>query len=93
MPNAFTPNGDNMNDLFRLKDVGLVRGFHMMVYNRLGQQIFETSNPEKGWDGTLNGIQQPSGTYVWFINYIDLENNPGVCERLCCVTEINHIIN
>jgi len=48
-----------------------------MVYNRLGQQIFETSNPEKGWDGTLNGIQQPSGTYVWLINYIDLENNPG----------------
>jgi len=77
MPNAFTPNGDNMNDLFRLKDVGLVRKFQMMVYNRLGQQIFETSNPEKGWDGTLNGIQQPSGTYVWLINYIDLENNPG----------------
>lgn len=77
MPTAFTPNGDNMNDVFRLKDAGLVKAFHLIIYNRLGQQVFETFTPEKGWDGTFNGIQQPSGTYVWFINYTDTENNKG----------------
>jgi gliding motility-associated-like protein len=75
MPTAFTPNHDNLNDVFMLKYPELVKEFHFIVYNRLGQKIFETTNSRKGWDGNLNGIPQPMGTYVWSINYTDADNN------------------
>lgn len=75
LPTAFTPNHDNLNDFFKVKYPGLVKEFHLMVYNRLGQKIFETTNSHQGWDGTLNGIPQPMGTYVWSANYTDADDN------------------
>src|SRR5207249_169952 len=45
MPTAFTPNHDNKNDLFRLKYPELVKTFHLVIYNRMGQKVFETTNP------------------------------------------------
>jgi len=75
VPTAFTPNQDHMNDLFRIKYPNIVKTVYIVVYNRLGQKIFETTDPHKGWDGTVNGIPQPMGTYVWRINYTDAENN------------------
>lgn|GEM_PF-1461563 len=78
MPTAFTPNGDNLNDVFKIRYPELVKSFQFAVYNRLGQKIFETTNPYKGWDGTINGIQQPMGTYIWTVKYTDIENNSEV---------------
>jgi len=75
VPTAFTPNQDHMNDFFRIKYPNIVKTVYIVVYNRLGQKIFETTDPHKGWDGTVNGIPQPMGTYVWRINYTDAENN------------------
>jgi len=75
MPTAFTPNNDNLNDLFRLKYPGIVKAIYLSVYNRMGQKIFETTDPYKGWDGTISGIQQPVGAYVWQMSYTDLNNN------------------
>jgi gliding motility-associated-like protein len=75
MPTAFTPNNDNLNDLFRLKHPNIVKAIHLSVYNRMGQKIFETTDPYKGWNGTINGIAQPIGTYVWQMNYTDINNN------------------
>jgi gliding motility-associated-like protein len=54
VPNAFTPNSDGRNDTFRpVVDYERVRMFSMVIYNRWGQQIFETTNPAEGWDGQM----------------------------------------
>jgi gliding motility-associated-like protein len=75
VPNAFTPNGDGANDVFRIRNPGLVRTFAMTIFNRWGQKVFETTDPYKGWDGTLGGRLQNSGNYVWNIHYTDIVGN------------------
>jgi gliding motility-associated-like protein len=75
MPTAFTPNGDNKNDFFRIKYPDLVKTLHMVVYNKMGQKIFETTDPYKGWDGTIKGLPQPMDTYIWQIEYTDMRNS------------------
>ncbi|MDQ6608377.1 MAG: gliding motility-associated C-terminal domain-containing protein, partial [Bacteroidota bacterium] len=44
---------------------------YFKVYNRWGQQVFQTNVKGKGWDGTINGLQQPSETYSWILECID----------------------
>ena len=73
MPNAFTPNNDGLNDLFRLKYPGFIKIFKMVVYNRWGEKINETTNPLNGWDGKYKGILQPMGNYIWIISYTDID--------------------
>lgn len=65
IPNAFTPNNDGHNDILKPTVFGNVIGYHFSVYNRWGQLVFQTSDLNKGWDGRLDGIPQPTGTYVW----------------------------
>jgi len=73
MPNAFTPNNDGLNDDFigaGFKD-GL-RNYTMQVWNRWGDQIFETNDPNQGWNGQVNnsGRNCPGGVYVYTVSYI-----------------------
>jgi gliding motility-associated-like protein len=78
-PNAFTPNGDGLNDLFRPKIPGEVTGYRFAIYNRWGQMIFETRDRNKAWDGATPGMQGSSGassltssnTYTWICVYTD----------------------
>lgn len=71
MPNAFTPNGDGKNDVFRIPPScsQVIQAF--AVYNRWGLKVFETANSSAGWDGTFAGQPQPAGAYVWQIQYQD----------------------
>jgi gliding motility-associated-like protein len=69
LPNAFTPNGDGKNDIFRPVFAGAVGVFRFAIYDRWGRQVFQSSSPSGGWDGTTGGNQQPAGTYVWFCQY------------------------
>jgi gliding motility-associated-like protein len=69
VPNAFTPNGDGLNEVFRAGFGENVINFKMEVYNRWGQKIFVSDNIKKGWDGRLNGKMQPQGVYIWMIEY------------------------
>jgi gliding motility-associated-like protein len=71
LPNAFSPNGDGVNDIFRAKVYDAVTDFRMAVYGRWGQLVFETNNPEMGWDGTQRGNQLPTGSYLWIVTYTD----------------------
>lgn len=68
VPNAFSPNGDGINDYFMPRPT-LAKGltsFTMSIYNRWGQLIFETDNIEgRGWDGRYNGTEQPEGVYIF----------------------------
>jgi len=71
VPNAFTPNGDGHNDVLRAIPVSIRVFKYLTVYNRWGQQVFTTTNPGIGWDGSFNGQQMPPGTYVWMVGGID----------------------
>jgi gliding motility-associated-like protein len=72
IPNAFTPNGDNKNDIFKPGIFQSVKKFSFIVFNRHGQTVFETREYGKGWDGTLKGKPQPSGSYVYHIKYTNI---------------------
>lgn len=64
MPNAFSPNGDGINDIYQAKNSyrSLVE-FHAYIYNRWGQLLFDWTNPAEGWDGTHNGKPVKEGVY------------------------------
>ncbi|CAN5518812.1 hypothetical protein BH11BAC2_BH11BAC2_23030 [soil metagenome] len=64
VPNTFTPNGDGLNDTFGIAGEA-VQNFQLQIYNRWGQMIFETSNPNQRWDGTFRGKLVPEGCYVY----------------------------
>ncbi len=64
MPNAFSPNGDHINDVYKAKSgyQSLVE-FHAYIFNRWGQKLFEWTNPAEGWDGTYHGKEVKDGVY------------------------------
>ena len=65
LPNAFTPNGDSKNDCFSLRSIGFLTDLTFSVYNRWGERVFTTNDASKCWDGTYNGVAQPTGTFVY----------------------------
>ncbi|WP_043023822.1 T9SS C-terminal target domain-containing protein [Fluviicola taffensis] len=66
VPNAFTPDGNEFNPVFKPVDyLGLVREF--TIYNRWGEVVWSGKSARDGWDGTVNGIQAPTGVYNWVI--------------------------
>jgi gliding motility-associated-like protein len=75
MPNAFTPNNDGVNDVFRVKYPFAVKDFSFIIFNRYGQPVFETSDINKGWDGTFKSSPQGNGAYVWIIRLINTDES------------------
>lgn len=73
IPNAFSPNGDGTNDVFRLGNISYQKLAAFKIFNRWGQQLFETMDPNKGWDGTQQGKPCNTDTYYYLviINYPD----------------------
>lgn len=69
MPNAFTPNGDGLNDVFKLQNVKFEKLLSFQVFNRYGQLVFETQNPNIGWDGTYKGQPAAADVYFYIIHY------------------------
>jgi gliding motility-associated-like protein len=67
IPTAFTPNGDGKNDKFHPVKFKFQKLVEMRIYNRWGQILFQSSNPEDGWDGTFNGVPQDMGAYSYEI--------------------------
>ncbi|QJW88250.1 gliding motility-associated C-terminal domain-containing protein [Spirosoma taeanense] len=70
IPDAFTPNGDGINDVFIVKGV-FVDQFRMTIYNRWGEVLFSTTDRTKGWDGTVNGEMAPVGQYMYRVEVTD----------------------
>ncbi|MBC7890389.1 MAG: gliding motility-associated C-terminal domain-containing protein [Ferruginibacter sp.] len=70
IPNAFSPNGDGRNDIFRPISAGILSTGSFRIFNRYGEKVFETSESGKGWDGTYKGKPQAVGNYVWIIKGI-----------------------
>lgn len=69
IPTAFSPNNDQLNDVFRAKVFGPLTSFRLAVYNRWGELIFETTNPSKGWNGNYKGAIIGNSSYVWMCTY------------------------
>jgi gliding motility-associated-like protein len=72
VPNAFSPNGDGINDTWIITNLSIYPGATVDVFNRYGQPVFHSENSSKAWDGTYNGKPLPVGTYYYII---DLKNN------------------
>jgi gliding motility-associated-like protein len=70
IPDAFSPNGDNVNDKFAPKGQFMDKS-RLIIYNRWGQVLFETANAVDGWDGMINGQPAIEGTYVYRLEITD----------------------
>ncbi len=74
VPSAFTPNGDGLNDVFRMVNMKYEKLVEFSVYNRWGQLVYHnTHDPKQGWDGTYNGVPQDIGVYSYSIIVITAE--------------------
>ncbi|MEJ7685267.1 MAG: gliding motility-associated C-terminal domain-containing protein [Segetibacter sp.] len=70
VPNAFTPNGDGINDKVFVRGYGISK-MTWRIYNRWGEKVFETNDKTQGWDGTYKGSLQPKEVYhLCFISTI-----------------------
>jgi gliding motility-associated-like protein len=67
MPSAFTPNNDGKNDCYRIRYWGVIEELDFSIYNRWGERIFHTSNPNDCWDGIYKGEKQNPDVYVYLI--------------------------
>ncbi len=76
VPTAFTPNSDGRNDHLRPIAAGIRSIEYFNVYNRWGQLVFSTRSEELGWDGTIGGRQQATGTFVWIVKAVDYNGSP-----------------
>ena len=74
IPNAFTPNGDGINDVFKISAPGNYKIKKFIIYNRWGQRLFNLNNASlAAWDGTYKSEIQPAGAYVYYFD-IQLPN-------------------
>jgi gliding motility-associated-like protein len=78
IPNAFTPNGDGLNDLFQFVTRGPFDLELLQVFNRWGKMVFSTFDAERSWDGTVQGIPAEVGTYVYYLKGTDAVGAPVV---------------
>jgi gliding motility-associated-like protein len=67
VPNGFSPNNDGKNDQFKIIAADGYQLVRLLLYNRWGQVVYSARDFSKGWDGKVNGIPQPEGTYIYFL--------------------------
>ena len=74
-PNAFSPNGDGVNDFLSLQ-YRMIQQMQFTLFDRWGNQVYTTTDMNFRWDGTLNGIPVPEGTYVYTVTGITTQGTP-----------------
>jgi len=67
VPNAFTPNGDNNNDVIFVRGK-IIEEMYFAVFNRWGEKVFESTNQDHGWDGTYKGEKAQPGVFVYYLD-------------------------
>lgn len=82
VPNAFTPNGDGMNEVFLPVVSGAFDAYELLIFDRWGEAIFSSASPQGSWDGLVNGTPAQDGVYVWTIRYKAVTDEGVVQERL-----------
>ncbi len=77
VPTAFTPNGDEMNDVFQPKFVCDFISYDFRIFNRWGELIYSTTDKTAGWDGTYHGLKENTGVFVWVLIYKYYDGDVG----------------
>ncbi len=85
VPNAFSPNGDGKNDFLYPLKAYRSSNLNFSVFNRFGQRLFNTNDWQQKWDGKFKGLQQPTGTYVWMLEYTNTDTGKKVFEKGCAI--------
>ena len=75
-PTGFTPNGDGRNDHFKIIRSGRIDSYRLEVFNRWGQKVFDTNDPNKGWDGKIAGLPQGNDSYVYTVTGVMKDGTP-----------------
>jgi gliding motility-associated-like protein len=75
VPNAFSPNGDGINDFFNIQ-YRLLQTFHIKIFDRWGNQVYESSDMHFRWDGTQSGNPSPEGVYMYLISGTTTDGTP-----------------
>ena len=75
IPNAFSPNGNNLNDMFGVT-AAAIKTFKMSVFNRWGEQLFVTTDFKLSWDGTFMGAPCEQGVYMFIVEYTSFDDTP-----------------
>ena len=75
-PNAFSPNGDDLNDLFFLKTYRIDK-LNLQIFNRWGELLFQTENKTEGWNGHYKGTLSRNDVYIWKVKYTSISGERG----------------
>lgn len=78
IPNAFSPDGNSLNDVFKPVINQAIKAYQMIVFNRYGQTVFETRDYGTGWDGSFKGKPQLAGSYVYRISYTNISGTDTI---------------
>ena len=81
VPNAFTPNNDRLNDKFGPHNALKAENYEFKVYNRWGQLVFRSTNWKDRWDGTIKGVPQQPGVFVWMLSYTHRDSKQQVFKK------------
>ncbi len=73
IPNAFSPNSDGRNELFKPTINTEIQDYQLRIYNRVGQLIFQTNDHTTGWDGRFKGQQQSSDNYIYQVSFRNMD--------------------
>lgn len=71
IPNIFTPNYDGINDVFKVHGTGITE-MKLTIFNRWGEELYTTTDPDKGWDGFYNGVLSKNDVYAYLVNFTSL---------------------
>ena len=77
IPNSFTPDGNEFNNIFNAEFALEVYEWEMKIYNRWGELVYATNDSEIGWDGTYGGLKVQEGTYAYVLRYVSCEKPDG----------------
>jgi len=72
IPNAFTPNGDGINDRLSVKALGFIELDYFRIYNQWGELVYETHRLNDGWNGIYRGNLQNTGVFAWIAKGKDI---------------------
>lgn len=68
-PNSFTPNNDGLNDTYKPRAYGRLSQYHISIFNRYGERVFDSRSIGEGWNGEFKAVRQEAGAYVWQCSY------------------------
>ena len=83
VPNCFTPDGDESNQLFGpvMTEGYDINGFEFLVFNRWGNVVWESNDPNGRWDGSYNGKKCTDGVYIWRLQFNVFDNDSKILDQ------------